>query len=260
MRRVSFFLLLSFIFISGASGQSKVRKQLQQSTKEQLKLYKLQTQKSIDSAKRIEKHKQDSIQKKNNPDTIPFQKAFRIGFDISKPVNSKLNTTLKGLEFSIDYHYKLRYFYVAEIGYESVKYDVPGYYNYNSSGEYLKLGFDYGIFKVTRRNDNNIVFTGLRIAGSLVNFEANNIQIIEPYFGNLNSPNIKSNAKAFWFELVFGTKVELIHHLFLGWSVRLSSRLNNLTNNENYPVRVPGFGNSLSAQNFNYTYSVFYSF
>lgn len=241
-------------------AQNKNRKLLTESTRTQLKLYKKQTEFSIDSFRRAQKRKEDSLRKKNNPDTIPFRKSYRFGFDLSKPISSVLIKTQTNLEFSIDYHRKLRFFYAGEFGFESVSYKVPGHYNYNSFGEYLKVGFDYGIFKITRRNDNNFIYTGIRLAGGRVAFNANSITINDPYFGSTSTGNINGNAIGFWLEFVFGTKVEIIPKLFIGWSARLDSRLNNLTNKEYYPVRVPGYGNSSSAQTLNYTYSIFYSF
>jgi len=255
------FPFLVFILISvQVKSQKKTIKLLQDSTKELAKQYKLQAQRSVDSFRRVQKRKADSIKAKNNPDTIPFKKSYRLGFDFSKPLNYFLNKTQKNLEFSLDYHARERIFYALEAGYESVNYNVPGYYHYSSSGEYIKAGFDYGIFKVTRRNDNNIVYTGVRLGTGHVQYTADSIQISNGYFGNVNSANISSNSTGFFLEFVFGTKVEIRPRLFLGWSIRLDSRLNNLTNKPNYPIRVPGFGDSLNSQNFNYTYSLFYSF
>ncbi len=259
--RIIFLMGLIFGFCHSFSfGQKNVRKQLLDSTRVQAKLYLKQARLSVDSFHRAEKHKLDSIRAKNNPDTIPFTKNFRFGIDLSKPLNSILNKTQQDFEFSVDYQKKLRYFYVAEAGYESIHYSVTNSYQYQSSGEYLKLGFDYGIFKVTRRKDHNIIFTGLRLGAGNVAYKADSIVIPNSYFGNTGTPPIKGNATGLWLEAVFGAKVEVFSKFFVGWTLRLDSRLNNLTKKDNYPVRVPGYGNSSSAQAFNYSYSIFYTF
>ncbi len=253
-------ILMGLLIYVQSFAQNNARKILEKSTREQLKEYKAEAKKSIDSARRVRLLKEDSIRKKNNPDTIPFTKGYRIGLDLSKPLNRLLNSTQYEFEASLDYRYKLRYYYVGEIGYESVLFHVPGYYDYQSSGEYVKLGIDYNILKIKRRKDNNYVYTGFRLGSALVNFKADNIQIHEAYFTNIPAPTISASNKAFWLEFILGTKIEFLPHLFLGWSVRLASRLNNLTKQENYPIRIPGFGNTASGQAFNYTYSIFYSF
>lgn len=252
--------VLMCLGIHPLSAQKKILKKLIDSTRDLAKQYKLQTKMGYDSIRRLEKFKKDSIRNRNNPDTIPFKKNYRLGIDLSKPIYSFFDNTQTDFEFSLDYHAKERIFYAGELGFESVRYSVSHSYNYSSTGEYLKIGFDYGIFKVIRRNDNNIIYTGSRLGIGNVSYKADSIQISEGYFGNTNSANIRGTSRAFWLEFVFGTKVEVLPKLFLGWSARLDFRLNNLTNQQNYPVRVPGFGDSSSSQAFNYTYSVFYSF
>jgi|GEM_PF-753144 len=266
MRLIRLFLFLLSIWallfsgIETADAQKKVLKSLIDSTKGLAKQYKLEAKRSLDSFQRVQKFKRDSIKRVNNPDTVPFKKNFRFGIDLGKPINRFFNQTQTDFEISVDYHAKERFFYAGELGFESVNYKVPLYYNYTSTGEYIKAGFDYGIFKVTKRNDNNLVYTGVRLGIGNVSYKADSIKITEGYFGNTQSATIQGTSRGFWLEFVFGTKVEISPKLFLGWSIRLDSRLNNLTNQQNYPVRIPGYGDSSSGQSFNYTYSIFYSF
>ncbi len=238
----------------------KITRAFKDSTRIKEKLYRLEARQSVDSFRRIKKVIADSIRRKNDPDTVPFRKNLRIGIDLSKPIGSFFKKGIQEAEFSADYHFRSRLYLAAEAGLQLATIRRPGLYQYRSTGEYLRAGFDYSIFRIEKRNDANIVYVGVRLAGANVGFKATGIQVPDPYFGNSSAASPAASARLFWLELLAGIKVNLSQHIAIGWTLRLASSLNDLTKKDNYPILIPGFGASASSTNFTYNYSVYYSF
>ena len=257
-----FIIIISLLFFcaSQSYAQKINDKALRDSTRIKEKEYKKEAKFSLDSFHRVKKKIRDSLKIVNNPDTIPFKKNLRIGFDLSKPVGLFFRKDRQELEFSADYHWKSRFYLAAELGYQHANINHPGYYTYNSSGEYLRAGFDYSIFRLEQKNDDNIVYLGLRLASANIRYKANNINIPDAYFGNTTASLPASGAEAYWLEFIFGIKVDIAKNLAIGWTLRIASGINDLTKRDTYPVLIPGFGNSSSTQNFTYNYSIYYSF
>ncbi len=262
-RKISgcFIIISSLLLGLAIPGYSqKLSRAFKDSTRIKEKQYKREEKQSIDSFRRVKKLKTDSIYKKNNPDTVPFRHNIRIGVDLSKPITSFINTQKQEIEFSADYHYRSRFFLAGELGFQLASLNHPGYYKYRSTGEYVRVGFDYSIFKLEKRNDDNIVYIGVRLAGANVQYKPTDILIPSTYFGNSTGSIPEASARQFWLEFVAGIKVDITRRLAMGWTIRLASSLNDLTKKDTYPIFIPGFGASGSSQNFTYNYSIFYSF
>ena len=262
-RKISglFIIICSLSILATVPGYAqKLSKAFKDSTRIKERQYRLEAKQSVDSFKRVRKIKNDSIFKKNNPDTIPFRRNVRLGIDISKPITSFFNHEKKEIEFSGDYHFRSRFFLSAELGFQLADINKTGYYSYHSTGEYLRAGFDYSIFRLEKKNDANIVYIGLRLAGANVQYQPSGIQIPSSYFGNTTALLPPASGREFWLEFVAGIKVDISKHLGMGWTLRLASSLNDLTKRDTYPIYIPGFGDSNSSQNFTYNYSIFYSF
>ena len=134
--------------------------------------------------------------------------------------------------------------------------------NFNSSGNFLRIGFNYNMFNNWVGMDNSI-YLGLRYAtsnfsNSILDYTVRNQ---DSYFSNLvNSKyqtNEYSNLSGNWIEIVAGLKVETFKNVYLGLSLRLNKLLSD-SKPENFDnLFIPGF-NKVTDDNtfgsgFNYT-------
>ena len=84
--------------------------------------------------------------------------SIRFGIDLSKPIRSLVEDRYKGLELTADYRLAHKFFLAAEVGMEE-KRVVSESLDFQTSGEYLKLGFDireccirHGLFQFVLRH------------------------------------------------------------------------------------------------------------
>lgn len=262
-QKISGYLLIIsglIVLATFSCSAQKITRAFKDSTRIKEKQYRLEARQSIDSFRRVRKILTDSIHKKNDPDTVAFRKNLRLGIDLSKPIGSFFKKGIQEAEFSVDYHFRSRLYLAAEAGLQLASISRTGLYQYRSTGEYVRAGFDYSIFRIEKKNDANIVFVGVRLAGANVGFKTTGIQVPDAYFGNSSASSPSASDRQFWLELLAGIKVDLSQHISIGWTLRLASSLNDLTKKDTYPILIPGFGSSASSTNFTYNYSIYYSF
>ena len=187
---------------------------------------------------------------------------IRFGLDLSKPVMAQFNKDFFGLELVGDIRLFSEFYGAIELGNEK-KTQQSEQINLTSSGSYLKLGFDYNLYK-NWKGMNNAIYLGMRIGNSLFKQKVNEY---EPYQIDHYWPTeiIKSGPQireqdaltARWVEIVAGIKVKMINNLYMGFSLRLN-RLMNDTRPDNFDnLYIPGF-NKKTDENvwgagFNYT-------
>jgi hypothetical protein len=200
----------------------------------------------------------DTLKKTNKKLSI---NKLRFGLDISKPIISSMEKDDLNLEFVGDLQVSDNLYFAAEIG-STNKLIEDENINFNSTGEYLKIGIDYNMFNNWVGMDNSI-YIGLRYATS--NF-SNSIQTYtvrnsDSYFSNEvenNYENIThSGLNGNWLEFLIGVKVETFNNLYLGISVRLNKLISDLKPNNFDNLFIPGF-NKVTDDNtwgsgFNYT-------
>jgi len=200
----------------------------------------------------------DTLKKTNKKLSI---NKLRFGLDISKPVISSIEKDDLNLEFVGDLQVSDNLYFAAEIG-STNKFIEDENINFNSTGDYLKIGIDYNMFNNWVGMDNSI-YIGLRYATS--NF-SNSIQTYtvrnsDSYFSNVvenNYENIThSGLNGNWLEFLIGVKVETFNNIYLGISVRLNKLLSDSKPNNFDNLFIPGF-NKVTDDNtwgsgFNYT-------
>ena len=174
----------------------------------------------------IEKIESDSLLKK---DRIININKFRFGFDLSNPIKSSSNNDNFSYEIVSDLQLTDNLYIAGEYG-SIDKLVEDENINFNSIGDYLKIGFDYNMFKNWVGMDNSI-FLGLRYGTS--NFsnkiESYNVRNSDAYFSNFVDNNYQtidhSNLTGNWLEIVAGVKVETFNNVYLGFSLRLNKLL-----------------------------------
>ena len=118
--------------------------------------------------------------------------------------------------------------------------------NFTTNGTYLKLGFDYNMYK-NWKGMNNAIYLGMRIGNS---FHKQQVNEYEPYqidhYWNTGvikqGPEIREQdaLSARWVEVVAGIKVKMINNIYMGFSLRLN-RLMSETRPVNFDnLYIPG--------------------
>ncbi|MGA0374652.1 MAG: DUF6048 family protein [Flavobacteriaceae bacterium] len=204
--------------------------------------------------------KEEIVDTINKREKKPY--TIRFGVDLSKPLMAQLNKDYFGLELVGDIRLFSEFYGAIELGNER-KTQQSERINFKTSGTYLKLGFDYNMYK-NWKGMNNAIYLGMRIGNS---FHKQKVNEYEPYQINhywateiiKNGAEIREqeSLSARWVEVVAGIKVKMINNIYMGLSLRLN-RLMSDTRPENFDnLYIPGF-NKKTDENvwgagFNYT-------
>ncbi|MCJ7465104.1 MAG: DUF6048 family protein [Maribacter sp.] len=201
-------------------------------------------------------------------DTVVYKQLYglRVGIDLSRPILSFVYDTYKGLEFVGDYRLTNKLFLAGELGNEK-KTRQEDLFNYTTSGSYLKLGIDYNTYS-NWYGEQNSIYIGGRYAFSTFSHTLNEYQIFDSnrYWNPVDfatgstTPRDFSNLNASWLEMLFGAKVELFAHIYLGASVRLGFLISNKQPENFANLFIPGFNKTTEGSRFGvgYNYSLTY--
>ena len=204
--------------------------------------------------------KEEVVDTINKREKKPY--TIRFGMDLSKPLMAQLNKDYFGLELVGDIRLFSEFYGAIELGNERKTLQSERI-NFKTSGTYLKLGFDYNMYK-NWKGMNNAIYLGLRIGNS---FHKQKVNEYEPYQINhywateiiKNGAEIREqeSLSARWVEVVTGIKVKMINNIYMGFSLRLN-RLMSDTRPENFDnLYIPGFNKktdeNIWGAGFNYT-------
>jgi hypothetical protein len=206
----------------------------------------------------IEDIESDSLIKK---DRIFNINKLRIGIDLSNPIISSSNDDNLSYEIVGDLQITDDIYLAAELG-SIDKFIEDENINFNSVGDYLKIGFDFNLFNNWVGMDNSI-YIGLRYASSSFSNKVDSyiVRSSDSYFSNLvdiGYENIShNNLNGNWIEIVTGLKVETFNNIYLGISLRLNKLLSDKKPSNFDNLFIPGF-NKVTDDNtwgsgFNYT-------
>ena len=186
---------------------------------------------------------------------------LRLGADLFKPIKSSSEGDNLNYEIVGDLQVTENLYLAGEYGsIDRVIEDEN--INFNSSGNFLRIGFNYNMFNNWVGMDNSI-YLGLRYAtsnfsNSILDYTVRNQ---DSYFSNLvdseYQTNEYSNLSGNWIEIVAGLKVETFNNVYLGFSLRLNKLLSNSKPDNFDTLFIPGF-NKVTDDNtfgsgFNYT-------
>lgn len=187
---------------------------------------------------------------------IEWTRGARLGCNVFPIIMSSLQPSRKGFEFSIDTRTSLNLYPTFELGFEN-SYLNKDYIHYNSNGLYGRIGVDYNI-RTSDIKSNDIFFVGGRYGIFAMQHKIDKLSITDTLWGpQVDGSYPQTNSYGHWLELVAGIKVEILHNLYLGWSLRTKVLLTS-SFGVNYPHYMPGFGNGSNKINLGVTYSVYY--
>ena len=186
---------------------------------------------------------------------------LRFGIDLSNPIISSSNDDNLSYEIVGDLQITDDLYLAAEYG-SIDRYIEDENINFNSVGNYLKIGFDFNMFNNWVGMDNSI-YIGLRYASSSFSnkVESYTVRSSDAYFSNLVDSGYENithnNLNGNWIEIVTGVKVETFKNIYLGISLRLNKLLSDTKPLNFDNLFIPGF-NKVTDDNtwgsgFNYT-------
>ena len=188
---------------------------------------------------------------------------IRFGADISKLARSFYDKNYKGLELVGDYRLTKRHYIAVELGNEN-KTTEDDYVNFTTKGTYFKAGFDYNSYD-NWLDMRNMIFIGMRYGASSFSQTLNSYDIYNTtHYFNENSTVVlgeKYNGlSAQWIEVAFGMKAEVIHNIYVGFSVRFNKLMSNNKPDNFDNLYIPGFNRTYNGNfgvGFNYSISYF---
>lgn len=204
----------------------------------------------------------------NVSDSLEIRKnntlSLRFGIDLYRITLSQISDDFKGFEAVTDLKVGKDLFIAMEIGSIETTKQVEQL-NFTSSGNYLKLGFDYNMLENLEGMNNHITL-GLRLASSKHKYFLNSYTILDRTrfwpgsdlpISNGFATGERLNLNAFWFEVVVSFKVQLLKNVYTGISLRLNRLLNDKLPENFDNIYIPGFNkkteDNVFGAGFNYT-------
>jgi hypothetical protein len=193
--------------------------------------------------------------------------SLRFGIDMSKPIRSVVEDQYKGLELTADYRLTYNLYLAGEVGMED-KRVVSESLDFQTSGEYIKLGLDINLYRNWQGMENQLL-AGFRLGTSTHKHQLNGYAIRqlnhfwqEELYKPLKNPIEYNNLSAFWFELLVGVKAELLTNLYMGISVRINYLINDKEVDNFDNLYVPGFHrvSDISPWGTGLNYTIMYQF
>ena len=200
-------------------------------------------------------------------DSIIYKSPYgiRIGIDISKPILARFNGDYTGFEIVGDYRVTENFYLAAELGHERNT-SKEDYTNSISKGNYVRLGFNYNVYK-NWLDMNNEIFLGCRYGFSLFDQTLNSFtpNVNTTYFpaDKISTAITASDLNAHWSEFMFGIKVETFKNLFLSTNISYKVLISAKEPRNFKTLFSPGFNRifeSSTGFGFNYTISYLISF
>lgn len=204
----------------------------------------------------------------NPKDTVVHLQPYglRAGIDLNRVARSFYDKDYSGLEFVGDYRLSQNLYVAAELGNEKST-RQEDWYNYTTSGSYIKIGIDLNVYD-NWYGMNNSIYIGGRYGFSSFNSKINEYQIYntnrywtpDDFPQGITDFGEFSGLNASWLEFVIGTKVELFSNLYLGASLRLSFLVSNKEDEQFANLWIPGFNKTTEGSKFGvgYNYSLSY--
>ena len=192
--------------------------------------------------------------------------ALRLGLDLIKPALTQFGEDYQGLELVGDLRLNNRIYVAAELGSER-KTQQSEQINFTTNGSYIKLGVDYNFFN-NWKGMNNALYAGFRLSRSLHTHQVNSYtlyqtnQYLPIYTTEGYLTGERAQLSSSWFELLFGTKVELFPNFYAGISIRMHALLNNNQPQDFGNLHAPGFNKITDDNKFGagINYTIAYAF
>ncbi|MEZ5047730.1 MAG: DUF6048 family protein [Chitinophagaceae bacterium] len=183
----------------------------------------------------------------------------RIGVDMAKLVANVMQNQYATYEFMIDANFKKDINIVSDFGFghSSVK---NSFIEYASRNYFTTFGIDKTFFNKEYFGDMDNVFVSLRYGFAHVKRQDATYAIQDPIWGNVQGVYPSTSFNAHWLEFGSGFKMQVYHHIFLGWNIRFKTLINPKKVQNLAPAYISGYGNGNKNTVFGYNMFLLYGF
>ena len=188
----------------------------------------------------------------------PFR-FFRVGIDLSKALADVVQSAYQTAELSLDANYRANIFTDLEGGWGHSRVS-NSYLSYQCTNPFLRIGVEKRLFNPVYAGDFDNAFIGLRYGLARVNRSDGAYVIQDPVWGNTTGHIPGATFWAHWVELTGGFRMELIRHIFIGWTIRAKTLLNPKQLEQLPPAYLAGYGKGDKPTAFGYNFYLQYGF
>lgn len=188
------------------------------------------------------------VRKVKKPDSAGHQ--LCLGVDILNIGMNSYYDSRFGYDFEADYYLRNEFYLAVEGGWggSTVSYNDL---KYKTDNNFFRAGFNKCILARDGWRDWDMMFFGMRIGEANVTQSAVTYVVLDPFWGNTSAQILKGrNYAAVWAELTGGMRVELVHGLFAGWTMRGKFIMNGKSFKDLSPLYIAGYGKGDKNANF----------
>lgn len=188
----------------------------------------------------------------------PEIRSINLGTDLTRFALPFIDSTRIGWEVSGDFELLKDMFVGAEFGFQTTKVEKTNY-TYTGNGYYTRIGVDYNFMKHVDEKSLDKMLIGLHYGFTTYNHQAENVRVPSTYYGDFTGGSIEKNwLSANWLEVALGMRTELLANFYLGWSLRIRTKVWGENDPNLQPYYIPGYGRAYSNNAFGFNYSLFY--
>jgi hypothetical protein len=195
---------------------------------------------------------------KKAPKVLAAGRQLCIGVDIFHPILNQYLSHSYGYEFSADYFLKHEFYAVAEAGWGGSNVEYPDLM-YTTTNRFLRAGFNKSVLLRDYPRDWDLMFFGLRASVANISRSQASFTVTDSLWGTSAGGQPARNFNAFWAELTAGMRIELLHGLFAGWTIRGKFMVNGRSFNDLSPLYIAGYGKGDKGANFDFNFYLFYA-
>jgi hypothetical protein len=179
------------------------------------------------------------------------QPMIRVGVDISKLALPLWNADYRAFVFQLDKAIKPDVCLALDAGWGQSTAQTDAL-QYSSNNTFMAVGVDKTFFERLFAGDRDNASIGVRYGLAPIRRSAATYTINDPVWGAVQGQIPEKRFMAHWFELCGGFRMEIAHHIFMGWTVRAKTLINPNTVRELPPAYLVGFGRGEKNPAFDY--------
>ncbi|MES2703675.1 MAG: DUF6048 family protein [Bacteroidota bacterium] len=181
-----------------------------------------------------------------------------VGVDIFHPVLNNYLANSYGYELTADYFLKNEFYAVAEGGWGGSKVDYTDL-QYTTTNTFLRAGFNKSMLLRDHPRDWDLMFFGMR--AGFANITRSNAAYIvqDSLWGNTTGIQPGKNFNAYWLEVNAGMRIELLHGLCAGWTIRGKFLMNGKAFKDLAPLYIAGYGRGDKGGIFDFNFYISYA-
>ncbi|MCF8229718.1 MAG: DUF6048 family protein [Bacteroidales bacterium] len=159
--------------------------------------------------------------------------------------------------FAVDMQIRKNYFVGMIGGWQQVK-KAGDFFNYRSSGIFLKSDFKYDFLKKKDSDKTSIAYISGRLSYSRFNQSIEDVVLRNTYWGKETFDLQKQKLNALWLEIGGGIRADMFHNFMLGWNLHIRVMALKPDYYLIPPKYIPGFGSGEETVVFGFEYTLSY--